>query len=227
MEPKVLRFILFGGVFDPIHRGHLAVAHELLRRYPDLERILFIPAGRPPHKRLPEAPPWVRYALLVSVIWKEPRCLVWDREIRVYPDVAYTLDTIEAFHQWQGTRPSEVAFVVGADAFLKFHTWYRAEKLPRVASWIILSRPPVTEMELQQYLESHFSGLSLVSPHSLLNRNQPAVTFIRDFSIDISSTAVRQNIKKGEPFEHLVPPVVAALIHRHGWYRGRHTGGRA
>lgn len=220
----MLKYSILGGVFDPIHQGHLAIAREMMRRFPTLQNIFFVPAGMPPHKKPPVAPPWVRFGLVLTAIANEPQWLAWDHEIRYYPEPCYTYETLRAFHRLYKTEPYEVAFVVGGDAFIHIHQWYRADLLKDMATWVVFSRPPVDVITLRQYLKSRFPDWKSVPPTDLSGQQEAVVTFIEDFSYPVSSTEIRQRILHNQPFEHLLHPNVAELIRRHGWYRPSEGG---
>ena len=220
VEPKVLKFILFGGAFDPIHRGHLDVVETLRARFPEALQVCLIPVGAPPHKPPRElSPPHIRYALAVAATLNLPWCRILDEEIRRMPEVAYTIDTLEAFHATHGTRPHEVAFVLGADAFMQWHTWKQFPRHLEMAHWWVMGRAPHTRKDVEAYVEEHIPGPAVVSPAEFDPEAHPQIVLFEDFRSPVSATDVRSRIGAGRPFEHLVPPAVAALIHRYGWYR--------
>ena len=144
---------LFGGTFDPIHRGHLALARAARKRC-NLGRILFVPANIPPHKqRQPLSAFAHRYAMIaLATAQKRTWCLrcwklrkIWtarrtkkEKERAAKPN--YTIDTVKRLKQ--GFKKADRLFLlIGIDAFVDIAKWYQAEALFREAEFVVASRP--------------------------------------------------------------------------------------
>jgi nicotinate-nucleotide adenylyltransferase len=133
-----LKLAIFGGTFDPIHRAHLEIARRAAARMA-LERVLFVPAARPPHKGGTAHAPYedrVRMAELACA--EEPRFEVSRLEEGTAR--SYSIDTIEKVRA--GMAPTdELFFIIGADAFAEIRTWRRWEDVARSTAFIVVSRP--------------------------------------------------------------------------------------
>ena len=117
---------IVGGIFDPVHNGHLAIA-GLARDYFGLTTILFIPSGRPPHKSRVTAPAADRLAMLRLAVRNEPAFAVWDGELR-RKGISYTFDTLRKLTGEFAGRP--IYFIVGSDNLQEIETWRRWRDVP-------------------------------------------------------------------------------------------------
>jgi nicotinate-nucleotide adenylyltransferase len=187
-----MRLAIFGGTFDPIHNAHLAVAREAADRF-HLDRVLFIPADRPPHKEHGARAPYedrVRMAELATA--GDPRF----RVSRLEQDTvrSYSIDTIGKVRA--ELRPEdELFFIIGADAFAEIHTWRRWPEVAASVRFIVVSRPN-----------------SVYDP-------PPGVPFERldTLSLQISSSEIRRELAEGKSPPGL-PPAVLAYIQQHRLY---------
>ena len=133
-----LRLGIMGGAFDPIHMAHLVTAEEARLQF-DLDQVLFMPAGDPPHKGRRLAPAEFRYLLVSVAIASHPRFSVSRLEID-QPGVSYTVDTLE--HLAQVAPPgTELYFITGADAVLDILTWKNPARVLELATFIAATRP--------------------------------------------------------------------------------------
>ncbi len=189
---------LFGGTFNPLHNAHILVARTALEQF-ELSRVIFIPAGIPPHKRLPNGVTKEdRYRMVKAAVECEDGFSVSRIEIdREGP--SYTIDTIRAL---KDDYPEGICFIVGADRLLEIDTWKEAEELLASVPFIIAPRPGVP---LSAFREPPFDRASI---HPL---DMP--------EIDLSSTSLREMVREGEGIDRFVPAEVAAYIIEHGLYR--------
>lgn len=197
---------LFGGSFDPIHFGHLVVAEQARERL-GLERVIFIPGRRPPHKldkRL--APGEDRLAMVGLAIAGHPAFEASDIELgRDGP--SYSLITVEqlqaAHHGW------EVYFLIGGDTLPELPTWYHVAELADLCQFAVFARPG--------------ERLGDVEPlRGVLAEEQIAGIQAHCFEtplIGISSTALRRRVGEGRSIRYLVPEAVRRYIEDHGLYR--------
>jgi nicotinate-nucleotide adenylyltransferase len=189
------RLGIMGGTFDPIHYGHLVVA-EVARREFDLERVVFLPSGNPPHKRgVPVTPAERRYEMTLLATASNPWFDCSRRELeRSGP--SYSVTTLREYRAEQGSD-LELFFVTGADAILEILTWHEAEEVVRLCRFIAATRPGYDLERLRQHL-----------PASYLERiDELAVP-----GVLISSTDVRQRVRDGRSIRYLVPEVVEEYI---------------
>jgi nicotinate-nucleotide adenylyltransferase len=131
-----MKIALFGGTFDPVHYGHLLIAQAALETY-HLDQVLFVPAGRPPHKRGPEAPAIHRLAMLKAALRGTARLKVSDWEIR-QPRVVYTVETLTHFHR--AYPRATLYFILGADAYKGLASWRDAKRLRSLARFVPFPR---------------------------------------------------------------------------------------
>ncbi len=133
-----MRIGLFGGTFDPIHNGHLAVAHDALRRF-QLDRVYLIPAGTPPHKHR-AAPFAERLAMVALAAAGEPRFIPSAVEAPSPGKPSYSILTVRRFRR-EMSAGAELYFLIGADAFLTIRQWQQWRALLDLSHFVVISRP--------------------------------------------------------------------------------------
>ncbi len=193
-DNEVFRFFLYGGRFDPPHRGHLAVGLHVVSHFPSIEGLFFIPAGIPPHESSTCFSHCERYALLLLSALHDDRFFVWDYELRK-TSPAYTIETIRAFQKTFGCTSEDIAFIVGADAFLKLHTWYDFENLKSLTSWYVVHREPHHEREIRGYARKYFREFPFLVMNGVDSvPATPAVLYDPCLRTPESSTSVRAHL---------------------------------
>ncbi len=196
---------LMGGTFDPIHVGHLVTAEEARQQF-NLDYVVFVPAGIPPHKdektiSLPEH----RYLMTSLAVMSNPSFFVSRLEIDK-KNPTYTIDTVRHFAcgKEQGV---EVFFITGADAILEIFTWKDYEELLRLCTFIAVSRP----------------GYSLDRFYESLDRSCPEmrqkVHLLEIPALAVSSTFIRERVTLSKTIKYLTPEPVEQYIRKHGLYR--------
>jgi len=194
--PRLSPIGILGGVFDPVHYGHLATARCALD-YFKLDKILFIPAGTPPHKSLPRASAQHRHAMLSLAIEGHEQFEVWDGELR-RPGASYTTDTLRRLKKIYPNHP--LFFIIGSDNLREIPLWHEYRTVLSLAFFCITHRP----------------GHSLTLPRKLSamkRKNFPGPEW------KISSTMVRDYLARGFSCDFLIPPKVLDYIDTHGLYR--------
>ena len=197
---------MLGGTFDPIHLGHLAVADEA-REALGLERILFVPAGLPPHKAgRPITPAPDRLAMVELAIAGNPAFSVSSIELD-RPGPSYTVDTVAALLDGPD-GPIELTVILSAELFGTLATWHEPEGLLRLARVAVVPRAghPAPGRSL---IAEQFPGL--------VDR----VTFLDGPHLGVSGTDIRARAAVGRSIRYLVPPAVAAYIGDHALYTAR------
>jgi nicotinate-nucleotide adenylyltransferase len=195
------RLGVFGGTFDPPHVGHLAMA-EWARVRLELDRVLFVPAGRPPHKpRARVSSAAARLAMTRLAVRGNPAFEVSPIEVRS-PAPSYTVDTLRRL---RAARPNARWFLlIGADSLDEFHTWREPEAILALATLAVASRP----------------GASRPRPRGWAKRR--GVVWLGNPGLEVSSTLVRARAREGRSVRYLVPDPVARYVARHRLYaRGR------
>ncbi len=200
-----LRLGIMGGTFDPIHMGHLIMA-EAVRDEFGLDRVLFIPAAHPPHKkgRWDLADAGHRYRMTELAVRSNPCFEVSDMELH-RREPSYSVVTIELLRETYGSD-AEIYFITGADAINELFTWYHAQELLEKCSFIAANRQG-SELDMEA-LRGHFGELADKRIHRLV---APAV--------EISSTDIRQRIRCGRSIKYRVPAAVEEYIAKEGLYR--------
>ena len=221
-----MRIGLFGGTFNPIHRGHLWAASEVKKRF-NLDQISMIPAALPPHK----APGQVakaddRLAMINLAVADFSGFTVSDVELnRSGP--SYTIDTIRYFKQSLG-EDARIYLIMGLDAFIEIHTWKSHQELLEQIAFIVIARPGEGYADARQgwevlaaYLKSTLSAdYQFGAADACYTSKGKQPIYIRDVkALDISSTKIREKVKKKQSIEGLVPPGVAGYIRLKGLYR--------
>lgn len=210
---------IFGGTFDPIHRGHLVVAGAAARRF-RLDKVYFVPSSRPPHKKPQELAAFShRYAMVALACTGKRRFIPSLAEAPVdgAPAVFYSIDTVGAFRERYPT--DEIYFILGADSFLEIHIWRSYEALLDSCDFIIVSRPGIGLEALRQAIPTHLLG-----EHNAKNRNtivlrRSKVHLLTSVASNISSTDIRQRCRRGASIHSLVPLAVEDYIQRQALYR--------
>jgi nicotinate-nucleotide adenylyltransferase len=218
---------LFGGTFDPIHRGHLAVARAARQRF-GLGRILFVPAGAPPHKLKQPLTPYVhRYAMVALAIQGETAFTPSDIESyeRLDGKPSYSIDTVRRLKK-QLKRSDRLFFIIGIDAFNDIATWRQPEELLRETDFIVVSRPGYSLADIGAALPKTLRPDSKVTKAL---KHQPAtgeivlkgatLHLLTDVHEKISATQIRAAARRGRKLETLVGPAVAEYIRKTGLYK--------
>jgi nicotinate-nucleotide adenylyltransferase len=193
-----------GGTFDPIHHGHLLVA-EAARETFDIDIVLFVPSGDPPHK-LPAdlTPAETRYCMAELATGDNPRFQVSRIEID-RSGKSYTIDTVRELRQlYQGAE--EFYFIVGADAALEMLNWKDAEELLRLCVFIVVTRPGCDRQLL-------FEHIKLIE-----SRHKGQLRFLEIAPIYVSSTDIRQRAGAGRSIRYLIPPQIETYIKKNKLY---------
>jgi len=225
---------LFGGTFDPVHRGHLALARAAMERC-KLHRIHFVPANIPPHKQRQPLSPFVhRFAMLALATAPEkafvPSLLEAPEEgARTRKDRQekpnYTIDTVRRLKQ-SCKAADKLFLLIGMDAFADIAKWHQAEALFRECEFVVASRPGYSladvanalpeslrpRAEVTRPFQKQAAAGDLVLPgvtiHLLPDLRQPA-----------SATAIRQAAAAGKALGRFVDETVAEYIRKMGLYK--------
>jgi nicotinate-nucleotide adenylyltransferase len=187
---------VMGGTFDPVHLGHLVAASEVAHRF-DLDRVLFVPTGRPwqkEHRRV--SAPEERYLMTVIATAADPRFDVLRIDID-RPGPTYTVDTLRDLTALLPGR--DLFFITGADALAQILTWRDHAEVLRLAHLVGVTRP----------------GHDLVDP----GLPEGAVSLVEVPALAISSSDVRARVRRGAPIRYLVPSGVETHIAKRGLYQ--------
>lgn len=195
---------IFGGTFDPTHIAHLAVAEEAAEAC-GLERVVFVPAGEPPHKPgLQVTDGEHRLAMIELAIAGNDRFVV-DRLELDRPGPSYTVDTLEAFHAAVPDGQPDLVLIVSAEAFRDFLTWRSPRRILELARVVVAPR--------DGYADAGHDVLAVDLP-DLAHR----ATFLDSPRLRLSASELRARAAAGRSLRYLVPDAVAAYISDHGLY---------
>ena len=208
---------VFGGTFDPIHFGHLRLAEEA-RAELGLERILWLPAGQPPHRAAPRVTARHRLDMVRLATAGNPHFAVDPTEVEA-ARTSYTVLTLERLRHEYGPD-SALVLLVGADAFAGLASWHRWHELFTLAHIAVSHRPgfPVAATSLSAELATEFARRHLASPARLTDSPAGGIVTFAMTQLAISATQIRQLLAERRSARYLLPDGVLDYIARHRLY---------
>lgn len=216
------RIGLFGGTFDPIHNGHIRAAEEVQRAF-GLDRVLFVPSHLPPHKQGgPGASPADRLRMVELACEGHPGFVASPIEVEA-GGRSYSFLTLARIRELY--PEAEVFFILGVDAFLEIGTWRERERVLAECRFIVTGRPgfelEVATSVLGGRLRTDILRIADRGPvdEDLLARAR--VFLLPIGALDVSSTDVRERLRRGLSLAGLVPSSVEAYIREHQLYLDR------
>lgn len=203
-DRQVSRLGIMGGTFDPIHYGHLVAAEGARYEY-RLEKVIFIPAGQPPHKpNIKLTDPWQRFEMTRLAVTSNPYFEEMPIEIE-RPGPSYAIDTVsEISRLFPG---AQIFFITGADAVFKILSWKRVEELLSICKFIAATRPGYKLDEMWKKIGTLPQDLK----KNIFCMEVPALA--------ISSTDIRQRVREGRPIKYLLPEPVEEYIASNSIYQ--------
>ncbi len=198
INTNVEKIGIMGGTFDPIHFGHLLVAEEARQKF-NLDQIVFVPVGIPPHKSNKNiTSAYHRYMMTFLAANDHPDFFVSNFEVdRDQP--AYTIETLRYFRDLYD-KNTELYFITGTDTILDLLTWKDYQKLPDLCDFICATRPNFSTEELETKVYSKFPEL------------RQYVHYLNIPLMEISSTEIRNKRKDNESIKFMVPKEVENYI---------------
>jgi len=194
-----VKLCLFGGTFDPPHNAHFIIA-EAIRESLDLDKIIFVPANKPPHKFDNALLTAVehRIAMLKLCIDDLPQFELSDVELK-RGGVSYTIDTILQIKEENGLARKDLHFLIGSDSLAAFKSWYRWQDILNESQVVVARRPRFEKSD--------------ISP-DLLDQ----VTFLNLPRMEVSSTEIRDRFYSACMTRFYVPDAVSEYIKKHNIY---------
>ncbi len=237
-----MNIALFGGTFDPIHAGHVQAARAAVREF-DLDRVLLVPTGNPPHKYGDRLTPFLeRYGMVVLACAGDPVLVPSLLEVPT-PDgkPCYSIDTVRKLRR-SLHKSDRLFFLIGVDAFLELPYWKEYRRLLDSVDFIVVSRPGFDANEIRKVLSTALTSSSK-SRHRAsgpspavgvleFGGEQPdairlprrSLHVLRGVHMPVASHAIRKAIRAGRSVTGLVPPLVEEYIVKEGLYRPRRGG---
>jgi nicotinate-nucleotide adenylyltransferase len=208
---------VFGGSFNPIHYGHLLLADDVRERL-RLDRVLFVPAGVPPHKTATHlAPAADRYQMVKLATASHPGFAVSDLELR-RPGPSYTVDTLEAL----ALPRASLFLLVGSETFLDFLSWRAPGRIAALARIVVIPRAGSpfdvdSAAALKVLREIGEDRFVQVESGDVPERG---VLIVHAASLPVSASDLRRRVREGRSIAFRLPDAVIAYIRAHGLYRG-------
>lgn len=201
---KVARYGVLGGTFDPIHNAHLFVAESVLEEL-NLDKIIFIPSGIPPHKadhKITRADHRLMMTALATN--SNERFFVSPMEVN-REGKSYTIHTMRELRD-ENFSAAEFYFIIGADAFIEIETWAMYEELLKITNFVVVTRLGSDDEVLDKIIEKckHEFGADIYK-----------VTIP---NLEISSTDIRSRVEQGKRVEYLIPSAVVEYIKKYNLY---------
>ncbi len=226
-----MNIAIFGGTFDPVHRGHIVVARAAAARFA-LKQVWFIPADIPPHKqKMPITSFYHRYAMVALAVASEkafvPSLLEAPDPERPAKErrPSYSIDTVRRVKKTMG-KSDHLYFLIGMDAFRDIAKWHQAEELLAECEFIVAARPGYSLADVASSLPEKLRPRAEVTK---LFRKQkmsgplvlPGVTLhmLPETHENVSATQIRAAVDRGAALKRLVPEAVADYIQKERLYR--------
>jgi len=193
-----MKLCVFAGTFNPIHNAHLAMGSYVLEHF-NFDKILFIPAFKPPHKDYDENLSEHRLNMVRIAVEDNPKFEISEIEFE-RDEKSYTYDTIRELYKKYDTA-EKISFIIGTDAFGQIETWYKTEELKNLIDFVVFIR----ENDIVDFSKLKEKGYNY--------------TFANMKHIEISSTDIRERIKQGLSINNFVPRKVEEYIIENGLYK--------
>ena len=193
-----MKICIFSGTFNPIHKAHLEMAEYVLNNY-GFEKIIFIPAYKPPHKDYNPDMSMHRYNMVKLAIQNNPKFEISDIEFKNKGKSYSYLTALELYKQYN--VEGKINFIIGTDAFEKIESWYETDKFKKLVDFIVFIRE--NEKVNLDYLKEKGYNFEFTDMPFL----------------DISSTELREKLANGENINNLVTDEVKDYIYKNGLYR--------
>lgn len=196
------KIAIFGGTFDPPHLGHLILAEQIKNNF-GLAEIIFMPAGSPPHKKDKKiSSAQVRYEMLKLAVRDNPSFLLSDWEIKA-KGYSYTAKTLSQFVPQ--IKAEKVFFIIGADSLANIFEWEKADFLLSEGEFIVFNRPGYNFKEILAKKRYQAYQQNIFTYHGL--------------NIEISSSYIRNEFKKGNSIRYLTLSQIEKYIKENNLYR--------
>lgn len=188
---------IIGGTFNPIHLAHLYIAYEA-----NLDKVIFMPAGSPPHKKnedILEAP--LRYKMVLEAIKKYEDFEISNYEIEK-EGFSYTYETLENFK----SEDNILYFITGADCLINIEKWKNPDRIFKTSKLVVFNRPGYDKESLK------------LQKNEIEKKYNTSINFLDIMDLEISSTMIRDRIKEGKKIDFFIPKEVLDFIIKNNIY---------
>ncbi len=226
-----MNIALFGGTFDPVHRGHIVVARAATAKF-SLKQVWFVPADIPPHKqKMAITSFYHRYAMVALAVAGEKECLPSLLEAPNLDEArngrkpSYSIDTVRRVKKSLG-KSDHLYFLIGMDAFKDIAQWHKPEELLAECDFIVAARPGFSLADVATALPPKLRPSAAVT--KLFRKEKmdgplvlPGVTLhlLPETHENVSATQIRAAVGRGGALKRLVPDAVAEYIQKERLYR--------
>jgi nicotinate-nucleotide adenylyltransferase len=214
-----MKWGLFGGTYDPIHLGHLRCAEEVLEIF-DLNRIIFVPASKPPHKIDADITSFYHREQMITLAIEGNPVFSFSNVEKERKDTSYSVETVEYILK-KYMENLELYFILGQDAFHAIQTWKDWQRLLLLCNFVVMTRPGYEDRGLEGILPADFAS-RFTYDDTVKGFRGPTghVIFFRGVTfLDISSSDIRQRVRAGKSIKYLVPDAVRHYIAKNSLYR--------
>ena len=214
------RVAIYGGTFDPVHKGHIEVARRVLQLF-ELDEVLFVPAYVPPHKSGISSA-FHRFAMLALATEHYVQLRLSTVEVDE-PNRPYAVDTVERLQSEIGSN-NRLFFMIGADSWSEITTWHEWERLLKMCDLIVVTRPGYELNGNAPEVAKVVDGRGMIQQEisELLSSDSGPRVFLTDVAmVDVSATAIRAAARSSEmeKLREMVPAPVASYIEKYELYR--------
>jgi nicotinate-nucleotide adenylyltransferase len=214
-----MRWGLLGGTFDPIHYGHLRGAEEMMDIF-GLNRIMFVPSSRPPHKLEGKITSFNHREQMIRLAIEDNVNFSFSEVEKLRSGKSYSVETVE-YILTKYMENLELFFIVGQDAFQAITTWKDWERLLLLCNFAVMTRPGYDDMRLSEILPKEFAD-KFTYDKKLDGFTGPTghtVYFRHTSFLDISSSNMREMVKAGKSIRYLTPDKVRQYIAKNSLYK--------
>jgi nicotinate-nucleotide adenylyltransferase len=201
---------IFGGTFNPIHFGHLAIAEGIRTKY-NLDKVIFVPTHFPPHKGVDDLVSAQQRAVMAYLATVSNPCFDVSTFEVDRGGKSYSIDTIRHFSLLYGGK-TQIYFLIGADMLGEIGKWKNIAELMKLCRFIAVSRPgyDVQKIFSQNYLSSENFDIASSLVENILIEEMPM--------LEISASEIRKRIREWKSIKYLVPEPVEQFIHNQKLY---------
>ena len=196
-------YAIYGGSFDPIHKGHIALADHAVREC-GIDKLIFMPAYVSPFKQNRKTAPGKDRAAMIESILGYNKAFCLSRYELGKEGPSYTYDTVM---HWKQMLNGKLSFILGFDSVIEIDTWYRGEEILKEVSLITARRPYANDSEGWDKIKYYRKKFGTET------------TVLEMKPVDASSTEVRMNVHAGQPISDIVAPEVERYIQEHDLYK--------